>query len=55
MRTPPEGQIILAAVVAEPDPVIGMTVAALVGIYERSDCLPRADVEDHAPTAGAAP
>ena len=32
--------VILAAMVNEPDRVIGATVAALVDVYERSDCVP---------------
>lgn len=41
-----ERPVILAAMVSEPDRVIGATVAALVDVYERSDC---------APGTGAAP
>ena len=35
-----ECPVILAAMVNEPDRVIGATVAALVDVYERSDCVP---------------
>lgn len=40
MTAPVERPIILAAMVNEPDPVIGATVAALVDVYEQSDCVP---------------
>lgn len=55
MTALPKGQIIIAAAIAEPDPMIGATVAALVDVYEQSDCLPSVDVDDCALASGAAP
>lgn len=37
-----QGQVVILAVVAEPDPLIGVAVAALSDAYEQpfSDCVP---------------